>query len=118
MTPVVRIWLRRRCPTVSEEFQTPQGIADLVGCDWRLKQVRQRLETVGACSFRSRLSAAVWQALSAEDALSETSLARQFEGVATAHQLRQELQWLGRRHLAEQLDEQRWRRLDAWRPFH
>ncbi|RYZ02580.1 MAG: hypothetical protein EOO73_31010 [Myxococcales bacterium] len=96
MQPIVGRWLSAQGFQVTPEFQTSQGIADLVACQWRRARVRLRQDEVGAFRFRSRLSAALWCDIGDEQeaASSVSGLLARYGPTFGMTQVARELEWM------------------------
>jgi hypothetical protein len=117
MAPIVASWLRGRGFQVALEFQTDQGIADMVACSWSARNVRARLSSQGQLRVSSRLALSIWLAIPTDETVALDALIALHNDVCDRSQVEQELFWLERRGLVAHKSD-RYCRPIPWWPLH
>ncbi len=116
--PVIQ-WLRKQGLMVKQEFPTPWGICDLVGCALNRNRVRQRLRLNQTQPIRSQLRVHLLSLIpeEGEGGVDANDLHHVFEPYLDKDRIERELQRLVKDRFVRPADDERFHKVNGWMPL-
>lgn len=121
MVGPVRLWLEKRRLVVRQEFETPFGICDLLGCTLNEEHVYERSRLGQKSALGPPLRVHIWHGVPDRDhhrSASLETLHAKYEHILSKEEVLQELQHLVKRRFLRVTRTGTYQKVNGWHPLH